>query len=80
MSWRGSEDLGGARRSWEKLGESRIEGDCYRGTCLKSSICNGICDGCLQRVFVTVFCNGRLQNAPTQHTLKVIDYQSNQLW
>ena len=22
---------------------------------------------------------GRLQNAPTQHTLKVIDYQSNQL-
>ena len=64
----------------EKLGESRIEGDCYRGSCLKSSICNGICDGCLQRVFVTVFCNGRLQNAPTQHTSKVIDYQSNQLW
>ena len=22
---------------------------------------------------------GRLQNAPTQHTLKVIDYQSNQV-
>ena len=40
----------------------------------------GVCKGCLQRVFVTVFCNGRLQNAPTQHTSKVIDYQSNQLW
>ena len=24
-------------------------------------------------------CNGRLQNAPTQHTLKVIDYHSNQV-
>ena len=23
---------------------------------------------------------GALQNAPTQHTLKVIDYQNNQLW
>ena len=24
-------------------------------------------------------CNGRLQNAPTQHTLKVIDYQNYRL-
>ena len=29
---------------------------------------------CLQIVF-----GGRLQNAPTQHTLKVIDYLGNQL-
>jgi len=28
----------------------------------------GVCGG---------VCGGRLQNAPTQHTLKVVDYQSN---
>ena len=28
---------------------------------------------------MSLFLGGRLQNAPTQHTLKVIDYQNNQL-
>ena len=47
------------------------------------SLIDGVCNGCLQNVCVWAFAidiyNGRLQNAPTQHTLKVIDYHSNQV-
>ena len=34
-----------------------------------------------KRTVLKVFCvRGRLQNALTQHTIKVTDFQSNQLW
>ena len=34
---------------------------------------------CYIELMLNGVCNGRLQNAPTQHTLKVIDYHSNQV-
>jgi hypothetical protein len=44
----------------------------------------GVCNEHLQWVFVMrvskkFYLCGRLPNAPTQHTLKAIDYRSNQL-
>ena len=38
-------------------------------------VCKTFFEGRLQKAFTIGVCNGRLQNAPTQHTLKVIDYQ-----
>jgi len=44
----------------------------------------GVCGEGIRKVlfmwaFVEGVCGGRLQNAPTQHTTKMIDYQSIQL-
>ena len=43
--------------------------------CLWERLQKGVC----KRAFVEGVCGGRLQNAPTQHTTKMIDYQSIQL-